>query len=135
MELEDLKNIWRNNPDPLPKKGEAEIAMMLKGRSKSIISKLKQSVWIELCITLLAGIGLLVYALTLPAGAMKWTAIAILLIFVGYTIYYVKKLLLLNQYSAVTENIRVNLEQLTEKLSAYLRFYKRSYTILYPVYF
>jgi hypothetical protein len=135
MELEDLKNIWRNNPEAFPKKGEAEIAMMLKGKSKSIISKLKQSVWIELSVTLLAGLALLVYALTLPAGALKWTAIAIMVIFVGYTIYYVKKLLLLNHYAAVTENIRVNLETLTKRLTSYLRFYKRSYNVLYPVYF
>jgi hypothetical protein len=135
MELEDLKNIWRNNPEAFPKKGEAEIAMMLKGKSKSIISKLKQSVWIELSVTLLAGLALLVYALTLPPGALKWTAIAILVIFVGYTIYYVKKLLLLNHYAAVTENIRVNLETLTKRLTSYLRFYKRSYNVLYPVYF
>lgn len=135
MELEDLKNIWRNSPDAFPQKGEAEIALMIKGRSKSIISKLKQSVWIELSVTLLAGIALLMYALTLPAGALKWTAIAILLIFVGYTIYYVKKLLLLNQYAAVTQNIRVNIETLTHRLKSYLRFYKRSYNVLYPVYF
>lgn len=135
MEFEDLKNIWRNNPDVFPQKGEAEIAMMIKGKSKSIISKLKQSVWIELTVTLLAGVALLLYALTLPAGALKWTSIAILVIFVGYTIYYVKKLLLLNQYAAVTENIRVNIETLTSRLESYLRFYKRSYNVLYPVYF
>jgi hypothetical protein len=135
MELEDLKNIWRSKPDSFQQKGEAEIAAMLNGKSKSIISKLKQSVWIELVVTFLAAVGLLIYALTLPAGALKWTSVAILVIFVGYTVYYIKKLLILNQYSAVNQNIRSNLEQLIEKLTSYLKFYQRSYTVLYPVYF
>lgn len=135
MELEDLKHIWQNNPGAFPKKNEAEIAAMLKGKSKSIITRLKQSVWLELSVTLLVGVGLMIYALTLPSGAMKWTAISIPVIFIGYTIYYIKKLLLLNQFGSVTENIRVNLELLVEKLTSYLKFYKRSYTILYPIYF
>jgi uncharacterized membrane protein AbrB (regulator of aidB expression) len=135
MELEDLKNIWQHRSQQLPQKGEAEIAAMLKGRSKSIISKLKRNVWIELVITLVAGIALLIYAITLPSGSLKWTSISILVIFVGYTIYYIKKLRLISQYSAIGENIKINLEQLTFKLASYVRFYKRSYTILYPVYF
>ncbi|HYF70140.1 MAG TPA: hypothetical protein VD884_18495 [Ohtaekwangia sp.] len=135
MELEDLKSIWKNNRASFQQKGEAEIAAMLKGTSKSIIDKLKRNVWIELSITFIAGIGLLIYALTLTTGAVKWTSIAILAIFVAYTVYYIKKLILLSRFSASNENIRVNLEQLTYKLSSYLKFYKRSYTIMYPVYF
>ena len=135
MELEDLKSIWKNSPEGFRQRNETEIAAMLKGKSKSIVSKLKLSVWIELVVTLLGGIGLVAYALTLPAGALKWTAIFIVVIFVGYTVYYVKKLLLLNQFEGVNENIRVNIETLTLKLTSYLRFYKRSYTVLYPVYF
>src|SRR5690606_19384342 len=135
MEFEDLKSIWNNNPAKFHSKNEAEISAMLKGSSNSIVSKIKRSVWIELSITFLAGIGLLIYALTLPSGALKWTSIAILIIFVAYSVYYIKKLLLLNKFSLSNENVRVTLEQLIYKLSSYLKFYKRSYTILYPVYF
>jgi len=135
MEFEDLKSIWNNNPAKFHSKNEAEISAMLKGSSNSIVSKIKRSVWIELSFTFLAGIGLIVYALTLPSGALKWTSIAILIIFVAYSVYYIKKLLLLYKFSLSNENVRVTLEQLIYKLSSYLKFYKRSYTILYPVYF
>jgi hypothetical protein len=134
MELEDLKSIWKNS-EHFRLKNEAEIASMLKGNSQSIIAKLKRSVWFELIFTVVAGLGLLVYALTLPSGAPKWTSISILLLLVAYSFYYVKKLMLLNRFDPAGGNLKSNLENLVDNFSSYLKFYKRSYAILYPVYF
>ena len=89
----------------------------------------------ELLFTLVAGIALLIYALTIPSGALKWTTSSILVVFVAYTFYYVKKLRLLQQFNRGDDNMRVNLTRLIDSLTTYLRFYKRSYTVLYPVYF
>lgn len=135
MELEELKSIWKSSDPGFSPKNEAEIAQMLKGNSQSIVDKLKRSVWFELIFTLVAGISLLVYALTLPSGALKWTSVSILILFVGYSFYYIKKLTLLVNYNPADENMRASLERLTDNLSSYLRFYKRSYTMLYPIYF
>lgn len=136
MELDDLKNIWKANEPGFQPKDESEIAQMLKGKSKSIVDKLKRSVWLELCFTFAVGIALLAYALTLPTnGALKWTAIALLFMIVIYTIYYIKKLMLLRRFNPANENLRASLESLVKNLSSYLVFYKRSYTILYPIYF
>jgi len=134
MELDELKNIWKSNEPGYTLKGEEELAIMLKGNSRSIISKLKRSVWFELTLTVGVGIALLVYSLTLPSGAMKWTSIFLLML-VAYSFYYVKKLTLLNQFESTHENIRANLEKLIDNLTSYLKFYKRSYAILYPIYF
>jgi hypothetical protein len=41
----------------------------------------------------------------------------------------------LNQFKPGDDNLKANLEKLTASLGGYLKFYKRSYTILYPVYF
>ncbi len=46
-----------------------------------------------------------------------------------------QKIILLHQFNSSNENIRSNLENLHRNLSSYLKFYKRSYAILYPVYF
>ncbi|MFZ6010142.1 MAG: hypothetical protein ACOYXT_07300 [Bacteroidota bacterium] len=135
MELDELKDIWKKNQAEFTRKGETEIASMLKGSSRSIISKLKKSVWFELIFTIVAGLALLVYALTLPTGSLKWTSVSILILFVVYSFYYVKKLLLLIRFGRADDNIKVSLEKLIANLSSYLKFYKRSYTILYPVYF
>src|SRR5688572_19822912 len=129
MELEDLKSIWKNG-EPFRQKDEAEIASMLRGNSQSIVSKLKKSVWFELFITMAAGIALLVYALTLPSGALKWTSTSILVLLVAYSFYYVKKIMLLNRFDSSNENLHSSIKNLYDNLSGYLKFYKRSYAIL-----
>jgi hypothetical protein len=135
MELEELKNIWQKNPSAFIRKGEEELARMLKGNSRSVVDKLKRSVWFELVFTVIAGVALLLYAFMLPNGAWKWSSVSILVLFVGYSVYYVKKLLLLNRFNPGDDHLKANLEKLVENLSNYLRFYTRSYTVLYPVYF
>lgn len=135
MELDELRSLWKKQGASFQPRNELEIASMLNGKSRSIISKLKRNVWLELVFTLIAGVGLLVYALTLDSSALKIISISILLVFVVYTIYYIKKLILLTRFNSSGNNIRTNLETLVNNLSSYLRYYKLSYTILYPVYF
>lgn len=135
MELEELRSIWKSNEPGFQRKDETEIASMLTGRSLSIIDKLKRNVRFELIFTMATSLCLLVYALTLPSGELKWTSIVILLMFLAYTVYYIKKIILLNRFDPAKENIRANLISLIDKLTGYLKFYRRSYTIFYPVFF
>lgn len=134
MEIEDLKTIWRKQSEDFTPKAETELAMMLRGRSISIISRLKRNVWLELLFTFAGALALLAYALTLPPGAMKWTSVTLPLLFCIYSLYYLKKLRLLHNFDAGNENLKANLEMLIRRLRGYLRFYKRSYAVLYPVY-
>lgn len=134
-ELEDLKQIWKSHKQGYEPKQESEIAIMLQGKSNSIIGKLKRNVWIELIFTIACSIGLGIYAVTLEAGAVMWTIISLLVLFVAYLIYYVKKLMLLGKFDSSDSNMRINLENLHEKLSVYVNFYRKSYSVLYPVYF
>ena len=135
MEIEDLKDIWREQSEGFKPKDETELATMLQGKSRSIIARLKRNVWFELIFTFLGGLALLTYALTIPGGALKWTSISILILFAIYSLYYLKKLRLLNEFNAGNEDIKANLGRLTASLTSYLKFYRRSYSILYPVYF
>src|SRR5690349_8629687 len=135
MELEDLKDIWKKNSGEFKAKDETELAQMMKGSSKSIVDKLKRSVWFELTFTFVAGILFLLYALTLESGAIKWTSISMIVLFVVYSFYYIKKLSLLNRFNPGEGNLKTNIDNLISRLSSYLRFYKRSYAVLYPAYF
>jgi uncharacterized membrane protein len=135
MELDDLKDLWKKQNEGFRPRDEAELASMLKGRSTSIIARLKRNVWFELIVTFIGGLALLVYALTLPGGSLKWASISILILFGVYSFYYLKKLRLLSRFDAANEHMRANLERLVLNLKAYLKFYKRSYSVLYPVYF
>jgi hypothetical protein len=134
MELEHLKSIWRGKKQ-FEAKQALEISTMLKGSSNSIVTKLKRSVWFELMLTLIVGVVMLYFSLTLQSGATKWSIVSILLLILAYLIYYVKKINLLNRFDPLQHNIRQNLEKLVKDLHAYLQFYKTSYTVLYPVYF
>lgn len=134
-ELEDLKQIWKSHEQGYEPKKESEIALMLQGKSHSIINKLKRNVWVELIFTIASSIALGVYTITLEAGAIMWTIISMLLLFAAFLFYYVKKLLLLQRFDDSAENIKTNLRHLYERLTLYIIFYKRSYAVLFPVYF
>lgn len=134
-ELDDLKQIWKSHEQGYEPKKETEIALMLQGKSNSIIGKLKRNVWVELIFTIVCSMALGVYTFTLEAGAIMWTIISLLVLFVAYLFYYVKKLMLLGRFDASDGNMKSSLENLYQKLSIYINFYRKSYTILYPVYF
>lgn len=133
-ELDDLKSIWKQQPTFVAK-NETEIAQMLKGRSNTLIHKLKRNVWLELVFTVLCMLVLFVYSFYLKDGALKWTILSLLILLVSYTIYYVKKIILLKQYDPSSENLKDNLKQLIQRLDLFMKFYKTSYAILFPVFF
>ncbi len=133
-ELDDLKSIWKQQKSFEPK-GEAELARMTKGSSNTLVSKLKRNVWFELIFTLACLTGLGLYSLSLQAGALMWTILSLLVLLFAYSFYYIKKIMLLNQFNPADENIKDNLSHLVERLDVYMKFYKRSYAILYPVFF
>jgi hypothetical protein len=135
MELEELKSIWKSSIPSFEPKDEQEIARMLTRNSVSIIDKLKRSVWFELIFSSVVGVAFLIYALTLPSGALKWSSVSVLGIYLAYTFFYIRKITVLNRFNAATGNIRENLTVLIGTLSGYLAFYKRSYAFLYPIFF
>lgn len=135
MELDDLKTIWKQNGPEFHQKGEVEISLMLKGKSMSIISRLKRNVWFELIIAVLSSVALLLYAIGLKNGALKWSSISVLLMTLGASVYFVKKLLLLNRFGQMNENLHDTLALLIANLNSYLKFYKNSYAVLFPIYF
>lgn len=133
-ELDDLKSIWKQQSG-FESKNEAEIIDMLSKRSNTLIHKLKRNVWFELIFTVVCMLVLGGYSLTLNGGALMWTILSLLVLLLSFTLYYVKKIMLLNRYDASHENLKDNLNHLIIRLDAYMKFYKRSYAILYPLFF
>ena len=135
MELDDLKSIWKQNGPEFHQKGEAEISLMLKGKSISIIARLKRNVWFELIVAVVSSVALLLYAIGLKNGALKWSSISVLLMTLGASVYFIKKLLLLNRFEEMHENVHDTLALLIASLRSYLKIYKNSYAVLFPIYF
>ncbi|HEX7015916.1 MAG TPA: hypothetical protein VF191_10420, partial [Cyclobacteriaceae bacterium] len=128
-----LKNIWQKSDLYKPRR-EEEITDMLNGRSKSIIARLRRNVWFELVFTIIGGMLLLYYVFSIPSPSFRTAFVLVLLSFLLYIIYYLKKIKLLNRFEGSPGNVRANLERLVHDLDAFLRFYYRSYTLLYPGY-
>src|SRR5690349_14366018 len=105
MELEELKSIWNSSAPSFQPKDTDEIASMLSHKSVSIVDKLKRNVWFDLAITMVTSLGLLSYAVTLRPGAVKWASVSILSTLLLYVFYYVKKIVVLNQFNPVTKNV------------------------------
>jgi hypothetical protein len=135
MEIEDLKELWKQQAERFEPRNANELAAMIRRNSTDIVARLTRSVWFELGLTLVAAVAFLIYALRLPTGSLKGISISILLAFCGYCIYYIKKLTILQKFRRRDDDLKANLTWLVKNLSSYLRFYRRSYTILYPVYF
>lgn len=134
MEFEELKSIWKKGDSGYKTLEESDILAMMKGQSQSLVSRLKRSVWFELIFTSIVGIGLFLYALTLPEGALKWISVCILLLFLIFIGYYLKKLVLLRKFDNLNTDLKTAIGNLIDNFEGYLRFYRRSYMVLYPVY-
>lgn len=135
MELEELKSIWKSSEPSFEPKDAREIASMLSHKSVSIVDKLKRNVWIDLIVTMSTSAGLLAYATTLRPGALKWASVSLLCTLLLYVFYYIKKITVLRRFDPFNSNVRAHVEGLIHSLSGYLEFYRRSYTVLYPIFF
>ncbi len=132
-ELDDLKSIWKQSG--FEAKGEKEIALMLKKKSDTLITKLKRSVWFELILTIVCIVVMGGYVITLKSGALLWTILSLLVLLIIYTLYYIKKIILLNRHDHPDKSLIENLTHLLNRLDDYMKFYQRSYAILYPSFF
>ncbi len=81
MEIEDLKELWKQQAERFEPRNANELAAMIRRNSTDIVARLTRSVWFELGLTLVAAVAFLIYALRLPTGSLKGISIYILLAF------------------------------------------------------
>ena len=134
MELDSLKDLWKNldEQDLRPGKEEVPILSMLQKRSQSTITRLKRNLNRELAALLI------IYSLTIwyiiTYQRLYWE-LALLLFFVGlaFLFYYYNKNKLLKQMQCVACEVKSNLKRQLFTLEKYVRFYFIAGTILTPL--
>lgn len=134
MELDSLKDLWKNldEQDLRPGKEEVPILSMLHKRSQSSITRLKRNLNRELAALLI------IYTLTIwyiiTYQRLYWE-LALLLFFVGlaFLFYYYHKNKLLKQMQCVACEVKSNLKRQLATLEKYVRFYFIAGTILTPL--
>lgn len=134
MELEELREIW-HQPIAQEERNEAEIVALLGLKSRSLVSRLRQSVWFELTVTCVASILLIAYLLTLPAGPMRSTIFSLITLFAIFAFIYTRKLWILGHFTKMNGSLRENIEHITGKTKRYILFFYGSYIVLYPLFY
>lgn len=134
MELDDLKQVWQEQPAGADTGSEALQKLML-GKSKGPIARIRRNLNRELGVVLATYVLAISFYVFVDKSRYWNVAILLVVILVGFFIYYFKKKRLLNEMENVSREVKVNLEQKVKLLSQYVRFYFISGTIGAPLAF
>lgn len=134
MKFEDLKLLWRTSMNT-GKLDNKEIRAMIHGTSRSIVYKLKRNLCIEAVLTFVAGVAIAFFIPQSENKGLNLLLTSLLFISITFSILFIKKIIQLNSFNPAIGNVRENLLSLITTLEFFLRFYKRSYTVLFPFYF
>lgn len=136
MELDALKEVWQ---DAHTKSDSAttnsEIIEILNKSPKSPVAKMMRNVLIEmaLIIVLFGGVALLYFiAFDKRFISIAWVYVITAVL---YVFYYYQKWKLLRSMQCVACQVKDNLQKQVNKLTAYIRFYLISSTVIVPAVF
>ena len=137
MELDDLKLLLDTSIDLEANKSENEISVLLSATTKSLVSKLKISIWIEIILTIAC---CLLFSIVVFFN-QYWAVRAYFSVFVIICIPFIFVLLLLlqriNLLSHTDRPVKHNLEKITAILKRYIKnayaatFFLLSFCLLY----
>jgi hypothetical protein len=134
MELDDLKQLWQQQPTEQPA-DTAALQQMLLQRSKGPIARIRRNLNRELwavLVTYILAIGFYVFA----DRARYWNVVLLLVcIAVLFILYYIKKRRLLKAMENVSGQVKNTMERQVQLLGKYVRFYFVSGTIGTPLTF
>lgn len=133
MELDNLKQAWKDQATAPADKGEEQILSMLRKKSQSPIARIKRNLRWELIAVVVLYVSTIVYYISANHG--RYWELAILLFIVGavFILYYYQKNKLLNQMECVVCEVRSNLQRQVNTLEKYIRFYFLAGVIITPI--
>ncbi|HCZ37657.1 MAG TPA: hypothetical protein DHV26_17180 [Cytophagales bacterium] len=124
MELDDLKEIWKHPSAKDTAWSTTQLHEVLQGKSKSILSRIKRSMQIEITIGCIAFAVLISQIFMLKVGPTWWLMISILVFSSTVAIYFYLKMRLVTTFDFATNNLKNNLTDLIAKLETFLKIYK-----------
>ena len=133
MELDTLKEIWRQQLPAEPMIKRHDILRVAMSRSKTPVAMMKRNLLFELItVIILYGFAILYFA---TATSFSWVAALLGVLGILYGVYYTRKKQLLDQVSAYDHSIRHNLEIHVTLLSRYMKWYGWVTALLTPAIF
>lgn len=126
MEFDDLKKIWAQPSAQDAPWNEQQLHEVLRGKSQSIISRIKRRMWFEMAITYGTIAVLAVLAMYQQSGPFRWLMVSLIGFFVVLGFYFISKVRILARFDFGADNLRNNLVSLIGKLDEFLNVYKLS---------
>jgi uncharacterized membrane protein len=119
MELDDLKLLLNTSIDGATKKSENEILVLLSANTKSLVSKLKRSIWIEIILTIACCILFSVFVFF----SRYWAVRAYFSVSVIICIPFILVLILILQRIKILSYTDLTVKQNVEQIHAILKYY------------
>lgn len=134
MELDSLKDLWKNldEEDLRPGKEEVPILSMLQKKSQGTITRLKRNLNKEL-IAVLIIYTIAIWFLMMGQRLYRELAVMLGILGVAFLFYYYHKNKLLTKMQCVACEVKSNLKQQLFTLEKYVKFYFVAGTILTPL--
>ena len=126
MELDDLRRQWQQ-PEPAapPALSGAALSSLLKGRTASLVEKMRRNAWLEIGLSIPLA-ALMAVGLAQARGHWAWVGVgSILLLAVVGLFFYRRLLAVLRRMSEPGTSVREHLATLAQGMRYLLRFYYR----------
>jgi len=134
MELDDLKQVWKEQPSG-PDAGKEALQELMLGKSKGPIARIRRNLNRELVVVLVMYVLAILFYIFVDRSRYWNVAIMLAVILVLFFIYYYKKSRLLKAMDQVSGQVKATLERQIQLLERYLRFYFLAGTIGTPLVF
>jgi len=122
MELDELKEIWRNS-EPSSQKADEQLKELLTKSSAGPIRKMKRNLLYELVAMIVSYGAMIAYYFSAFQGKSTIIAWFMIIIAFAFFVYYYYKNKLLTEMECVTCRVKSNLEMQLKTLEKYIRLY------------
>lgn len=133
MDLDNLKNVWKEQEAANVPDSEKDIISMLGKKSQRPIARMKRNLFWELIAVVILYV-LAISFFVMDQGGRYWeNALLLFLIGIVFLIYYYYKNRLLKQMECVSCEVRSNLEMQVSTLEKFIKFYFRAGVAITPI--
>lgn len=132
MELDELKEIWKNS-EPSSQKEDEQLKELLGKTSAGPIRKMKRNLLYELIAIIVSYSTMIAYYFATFQGETTIIAWFLIVIALAFFVYYYYKNKLLTEMECVTCRVKSNLEMQLKTLEKYIRLYLFSGILVVPV--
>lgn len=127
MENDELKKWWAEASAQTADWSESDIVEALRGKSISVVDRMKRSLWLEIGFVQLSVIVLAWIAYSIDPGPTRWLMILMLLCYVAIGVYFAVKVRMLVRFDFYRTDLHTNLRDLITNMEAFLRVYRICY--------